>query len=212
MTLRIAAAVAALVTLAPLPALANTIANGGFSNGFTSWQGLIDDGVTASVDPAADPHFLLPTAGFAQVANDSTDYAVSLLQAFALPSASAGALSLRFDFDWNKTSGLLDVVQALLLDAAGAPLLDLFPSNVDTTLAANTGTAIMDVTAFAGRNVILAFRLEDGDYQERDTLSVGNIAVHTTPVPLPASWALLLSGLALPAMLSRRPRRPFLAA
>jgi len=200
-TLALAALAATPLTLSAAP-----LSNADFSQGFTAWQGVIDDGVPATVAPAdhGGNFALSATPGFATLTNDATYYGVTLFQPFDLSAAGAAGISLSFDFSWSKTSGLLDGVSASLLDDVGNPLLDLFPAGLDTTLPTNSGSTTADLSAYAAQSVMLAFQLSDGDFNEQDRFTVGSITLDTGDVPLAPTGALLLAGLTLLPLVRRR--------
>jgi len=186
-----------LMLCLPQGALALPLQNGDFSS-FAGWDGVIYDGSDMVVDPATDPLFNLAAGGLAELSNDPTYYEVALYQVFDLPS---NVTSLSFDFAWSLTDPSSDFVQAALIDPiTDAFLADLFPATVDFSLATNSGTATTDISAFAGQNVLLEFLLQDGDFNEIDTFSIGNVELQLAAAPVPEPDTLLLFGMGLLAL------------
>jgi hypothetical protein len=177
------------------PAGAGPLLNGAFTS-FDGWSAQIRDSLTdadSQVNPAADPRFSLVGGGFAALGNDVDYYEVALFQDFdLLPSVT----TLVFDYSWFLTAGDLqfpDFIQATLFLLDSFEFIDLFPSSLDTSAARASGTAVTDVSAFAGKSVSIEFLIQDGDFDERDVLEIGNIAVAEAPLPPPA--ALMALGL-----------------
>jgi hypothetical protein len=175
------------------PIGAGPLLNGSFTS-FDGWAAALQDGSgPLDVDPAASPNFTLVGNGFAQLTNDPTWFEVVLYQDFELlPTAS----TLSFDYAWSLTAGdpqFPDFVQATLFLLGSLDFIDLFPASLDTTAASASGTAVTDVSAFAGKSVSIEFLVQDGDFNEADWLQIGNVTV--AEAPLPPSAALIALGL-----------------
>ena len=190
------------------PLLAAPFQNGSFTS-FAGWQGVITDSSTFDEVPVpdldADSHFTLSGSGFVQLSNDLDYFEVALFQAFDLDPA---AKTLSFLFDWSLTAGGPDpdLVQASLLDPTGALLIDLFPATLDTSASVplpGFSPAVSDVSAYAGQAVVLQFLLQDGDFDEQDWLSIGQITIDTGIAPVPGTVALMTLG----ALMLRRGHR-----
>lgn len=176
---------------------AGPIQNGAFTPDFAPWQGEVENAdfdVTA-VDPDTDGRFSLLGGGMAQIQTDpdadpaANIIAVNLFQTFDL---SSRAQTLRFDYAWAMSDPDFDYVDAALFSVADPFLfLDLFAA-VDTVLPSDSGQLGVDISALAGLEVQLTFRVEDGGDNGMDWLQVGNIEL----VPAPATLALLTIGLA----------------
>lgn len=176
-----------LMLCLPQGALALPLQNGDLSS-FTGWDGIIYDGADTFVDPMTDPHFNLVPAG-AALSNDFFFWEVALFQEFDLPS---DVTTLSFDFAWSLTDPDFDFVQAALIDPiTNTFLADLFPATVDFSLASNSGNAVTDVSSLAGQTVTIEFLLQDGDFNEQDIFTVGNIQIETASVPEPSTFLLL---------------------
>jgi hypothetical protein len=71
-----------------------------------------------------------------------------------------------------------------------------------------TGTELkIEVTPFADTPAELAFSVIDTDFNTPDYLTVGNISFtqeNTTPIPIPAGWLLVVSGLAALGVFRRK--------
>jgi hypothetical protein len=173
---------------------------GPFVNGapedFTSAEGLIRDTSTlelVAADPLTDAtHFELDGTGFARLQNSVDYYEVILLQTLDLAPT---AQTLSFHYAWSLTAGdpdNPDFVQATLfwLDDFDE-FIDLFPPTVDTSAPTGAGITITDISAFAGRTVLLEFLVQDGDFDERDWFEIGR---RPAPIPLPTTLSLLLVG------------------
>lgn len=176
-----------LILVAP-QAVSTPLQNGGLSS-FTGWDAFIYDGSYTAVDPMTDPHFSLAPGG-AKLSNDFFYWEVALSQEFDL---AADALSISFDYGWSITDSF-DLVQAVLIDSA-SNLYNLFPAGTDFSLTSNSGTAITDISLLAGQAVTIEFLLQDGDWNEQDTFTVGNIQIETASVPEPGILLLLSIGL-----------------
>jgi hypothetical protein len=173
---------------------------GPFVNGaaedFTGAEGFISDGSTELlVDLTTDPRFELDGTGFARLQNDLDFYKVILSQTLDLAPT---AQTLSFRYAWSLTAGdpdNPDFVQATLfwLDDFDE-FIDLFPAGIDTSAPTGAGIAITDISAFAGRTVLLEFLVQDGDFDERDWFEIGR---RPAPIPLPTTLSLLLVGAGL---------------
>lgn len=185
---------------------AGPIINGDFSS-FDGWSGAIRNSTTdilEDVDPASDPRFSLEPGGFSRLSNELDYYEVVLFQQFEL---NPTAISLGFDYAWSLTAGdptFPDLVQALLWLPDFSDFIDLFPASLDTSAPSASGAASTNVSAFAGRSVVLEFLVQDGDFDEQDWLQIGNVAVSGGTVPLPATPLLLAIGVPLLALRGRR--------
>ncbi len=180
--------------LAAVPAQA-ALTNGDFAAGLDGWSGevascVVCDGsddvfVTVATPPGAYPNNFQAT-GAAAVLSTSflTDgvWSVSLMQGFLVPQlgrASTLLLSLGIS---ASSSGPADLVFAQLTDPSGTlAALDLLAGGP------------LDIGAWAGRSAEILFAVQDLDGID-DTLSVSDIAI--SPVPLPATLALMAIGLA----------------
>ena len=180
-------------------AWAGPFVNGNFAD-FSGWNGAIRASATdvlTDVAPAADAHFSLVGGGFARLQNSPDFYEVDLFQAFDLDPK---AQTLSFDYAWDLTASdpVTDFVQAILWLADRSAWIDLFPASVDTSASSGNGSATTDVRAYAGQAVLLEFLLQDGDLTEDDWFEIGNVTLRSpAAVPLPATLALLFTGLGL---------------
>jgi hypothetical protein len=190
-------------------ASADPLQNGDFV-GFGSWSAGITDSttlVTAIVDPASDAHFSLLGGGSAQLSNDVAHFEVVLFQEIDIPGDAA---LLSFDYAWSLTDPASDFPQAAILDPLD-PLsfLSLFPASTDLSLAVNSGTASIDISALAGQVRTLQFLLQAGDMNEADSFQIGNVEI--IPMPEPTSGGLVLlalaAGMATHHHLRKRPDR-----
>lgn len=182
---------------------ASTLQNSDFSS-FAGWSGEILNSSFLTwdpVNPATDSHFSLLGGGFARLSNDFDYYGVRLFQEFDIPAL---ATTLSFDYSWDKTHSW-DLIQASLLTSFPFPddLLDLFgePPDFFDPLTKN-GSVAADISALAGETVILEFILEDGDLNEADIFSIGNIQINV--IPEPGTFFLFGTGLLLLARFGRR--------
>jgi len=201
------------LALASHSVYAAPLQNGNFSSGFTAWTAEITDSFSfaiTAVDPVADPHFDL-VGGLAKLANDFDFFEVALSQEIMLP---ADANEFSFDFDWTITCddplgtcagsfGSNDVVQASFL-VAGSPVLNLFPASIDPLQLTASGTATTDISSYAGQTVVLEFLLQDGDFNEADMFSVGNIGITVAPAVAPEPTTLAPFALGLAGFAARR--------
>lgn len=201
------------------PAHANLI-NGSFSD-FAGWNGIIYDGADTSVDIAADPHFNL-VAGGIELSNDFFFWEVALFQTFIVPN---NATLLSFDFSWSLTNATnnalgLDFIQASIFQTnppsgPAGPLVDLFPASTNFAQEQNSGSVSFDLSAFAGLEITLEFLVSDGDFDESDTFTLGNINIATSstgggggnPIPAPATLLLMLLGLSFAIKARHRKNR-----
>ncbi|MBN2137180.1 MAG: hypothetical protein JW720_05190 [Sedimentisphaerales bacterium] len=167
--------------------------NGDFSAGLTGWD----------VDPFGGP--VIDGGGFALLSEDDVVMLSSLTQEFSLP---IDAKILSFDFVMSAT-GTPDPF-GMWADAFAVSLLEPAPSflplisnpgysefyylentGYEETVAGVLGdTVSLDVSAFAGRDVLLAFDLIGADDGMETTVSVDNVEVSTVVIPAPG--ALLL--------------------
>lgn len=167
----------------------------GAPEAFTGAEGLIRDSTDELVtaDPLTDAtHFDLDGTGFARLQNSSDFYEVILSQTLDL---ALTAQTLSFHYAWSLTAGdstSPDFVQATLWLEDLSAFIDLFPLSIDTSAPTAAGIAITDISAFAGRSVLLEFLVQDGDFDERDWFEIGR-----RPIPVPTTLALLLGGLGL---------------
>jgi hypothetical protein len=188
------------------PVGAGPLLNGAFAS-FAGWSADIAASPSdpfQSVDPASDPRFSLQGGGFARLSDDGGFSDIVLYQAFDLATA---ATTLSFDYAWTLTAGdpnAPDFVQATLWLADFSDFIDLFPDPPFTSSPAESGTAVTDISAFAGAAVLLEFFLQDGDADRQDWLEIGNITIAEAPLPSPA--ALLMIGLV--PLVSRSSRGP----
>lgn len=188
-------------------ASANLI-NGSFTD-FSGWEGIIYDGNDTVVgDLDADSHFNLVTDGL-EISNDVSFWEIVLFQTFIVPN---NATFLSFDFSWSLTAPFIagsgldsDFVQAALIDN-GNGINDMFPGATDFSLAQNSGSISFDMSGFAGTEVTIEFIVQDGDFDERDSFTIGSMVLETdssgggnggNPIPSPSSLILLLGALAL---------------
>ncbi len=178
-----------LLLCLPQGASAIPLQNGDLSS-FSGWSGSIYDGSSTIVDPATDSHFSL-VAGGAELGNDFSFWEVALFQEFDLDS---NATNISFDYEWSVTDSSQDFFQAILIDGA-FNLIDLFPIGTDFSLNSNSGTAVTDVSSLAGQTVTIEFLLLDGDFDEGDIFTVGNIQIETASVPEPSTLLLLGIGI-----------------
>jgi hypothetical protein len=176
--------------------------NGGFSSGFTGWQGevatfdngtFVDSGLVA-VDPG------LVAANYSPVVNGITlttsqvglvdTYFVSLFQDFTIDSIALGnTLGLSLDVVSNLTSVVDDLAAVQLTDLGGGlPVLDL------------SAGGMFDVTAWVGATARLAILVSDGDFQLPESITVTNIAFTERSGRVPAPAPCLLIGIGLLAM------------
>lgn len=179
--------------------------NGDFED-FAAWQGALVDSETLDrldVDPSSyGSNFSIVGDGTAELSNSFDYFEVSIRQEFFL---ALDAAAVAFDMGWSLTSDSagdfvgFDFVQAILFDAlTGIPLVDLL-TGTDTSAAFQPLTRFLaDVSGLAGRSVILEFLLQDGDFDESDSLRFGNLEIlrdTVIGVPEPPTVALMLLGL-----------------
>lgn len=176
-------------------AFAANLSNGDFSAGFSGWQGETTDLAdnTNFINPlpgdysgnyeASSGAAILTTTSNASPPNDI--WSIALFQEFTVQALTpqANPLELSLDLSWD-LSNASDFFQATLEDKSGnLGLLDL------------TSAKVFDITAWAGHTVEILFLVEDAD-DISDTLTIDNILISTSPIPIPPAVLLLTTGLA----------------
>lgn len=166
------------------------LANGGFETGdFTGWfipvtnsPFVVDDG---TVSPPSGDNLTSPFAGEYCVLADQPPPAVSsICQTVALPANGAITLSWvdrirNFDFQFDTNQQF----RVEIRDTNGVVLRTVFTTQPGDTLIADWTQRSVDLSAFAGRTVCVAFVVNAGEYY----LDVGldNISVKSSTLPPP---------------------------
>jgi hypothetical protein len=177
--------------------------NGNFTNGFSGWSGQLFS--SGTVDPGSDSHFSLTTPG-AQIQNDDNDFMVILYQDFQIAPLSSidSRIYLNFWLQWSPSAdeqigNLGATISSYNPDTQQiGESFNLLQNTSMSDLLAGTQVSF-ELTSLANRQVELGFSLVDMDFLTPDFLTVANISVieePSNPVPVPAAWLLLISGMA----------------
>ena len=178
-----------------------TIINPDFSSGFDGWQAQRVDSFTLDVEDVTPeaPEFTIPGGGVAKLSNSFDYFEVALFQSFML---GADVVTVAMDYGWMITDSV-DLVQLSLRNLATNDIADLFDlAGLDPTDPSGSGRLEVDISAFAGAQVELLGFVQDGDFDEQEMLSFGNIVFASAPVsvPAPASGLLVILGTLLVAL------------